>query len=110
MSYDLLNTGVDLFQPLETCPGIRPISNNKVYYHQLSEIISELVVFGLFAITYKPLVILNKSSAVVQMGDRGHNKHGPKTGGCALFNGRELGPNLTQSRLDRGLPGRQVSS
>jgi len=24
----------------------------------------------------------NKSSAVAQMGDRGHNRHRPKTGGC----------------------------
>jgi len=25
---------------------------------------------------------LNKSSAVAEMGDRGHNSHGPKIGGC----------------------------
>jgi len=24
----------------------------------------------------------NKSSAVAEMGDRGHNRHGPKRGGC----------------------------
>jgi len=25
---------------------------------------------------------LNKSSAVAEMGDHGHNRHGPKRGGC----------------------------
>ena len=28
--------------------------------------------------------ITNKSSAVAEMGDRGHNRHGPKRGGCAV--------------------------
>ena len=38
------------------------------------------------------LPILNKSSAVAEMSDRGHNRHGPKKGGyCAPFAG-ELGP------------------
>ena len=27
-------------------------------------------------------VNLNKSSAVAEMDDRGHNRHGPKRGGC----------------------------
>ena len=36
------------------------------------------------------------------MGDRGHNRHGPKTGGCAPFSGK-LRPHLTQRRLGRGL-------
>ena len=26
--------------------------------------------------------VYNKSSAVAEMGDRGHNRHGPKGGGC----------------------------
>jgi len=39
----------------------------------------------------------------------GHNRHGPKIGGCALF-GRELGPRLTQSCLGRGIPPYQVAS
>jgi len=39
-----------------------------------------------------------------------HNKHGPKMGGCAPFREGELGPNLTQSGLVRGLPPCQVSS
>jgi len=35
---------------------------------------------------------INKSSAVAEMGNRGHNKHGSKTGGLlCLFRG-ELGP------------------
>jgi len=32
----------------------------------------------------------------------GHNRHGPKIGGCALLGG-ELGPHLTQCRLGPGL-------
>jgi len=27
---------------------------------------------------------LNKSSAVAEMGDHGHNRHGPKRGGAAV--------------------------
>jgi len=40
----------------------------------------------------------------------GHNRHGPKSGGCcAPFRG-ELGPHLTQCRLGWGLPPYQVAS
>jgi len=28
---------------------------------------------------------VNKSSAVAEMGDRGHNRHGPKIGAVSLF-------------------------
>jgi len=40
------------------------------------------------------------------MGDRGHNRHGPKRGGGAAvpFLQGELGFHLTQRRLGRGLP------
>ena len=54
-----------------------------------------------------------KSSAVAEMGDRGHNKHGPKTEGscCACyFRGGELGLRLTQYGLCRGLVLYQVAS
>jgi len=34
---------------------------------------------------------------MAEMGDRGHNRHGPKTGDRAPFRG-ELGPHLTQRR------------
>ena len=34
-------------------------------------------------VTTKP----DKSSAVAEIGDRGHNTHGPKTGGCAPSRG-----------------------
>jgi len=41
----------------------------------------------------------------------GHNRHGPKIGGCApLGRVRELGPHLTQSGLGRGLPSYQMAS
>jgi len=29
--------------------------------------------------------LCNKSSAVVEIGDRGHNRHEPKSGGAVLF-------------------------
>jgi len=47
----------------------------------------------------------NKSSAVADMGDRLATIHmGRKLGGCAPFGVGELGPNLTQRGLGRGLP------
>jgi len=52
----------------------------------------------------------NKSSAVAEMGDRGHNRHGPKRGGCcAPFHGA-LGTRLIQCGLRRGLLPYQVAS
>jgi len=53
---------------------------------------------------------LNKSSAVAEIGDRGHNRHGSKRGGCCATFAVELGPRLTQSRLGRGLPPYEVAS
>jgi len=53
----------------------------------------------------------NKSSAVAEMGDRGHYRHGPKRGGLLCpFLGGELGPRLTQCDLRRGLLPYQVAS
>jgi len=50
-----------------------------------------------------------KCSAVVEMSD--HNRHGLKHGDCALFGGGgELGPHLTQCRLDQGLHVYQMAS
>ena len=31
--------------------------------------------------------VSKQSSAIAEVGDRGHNRHGPKTGGCAAFRG-----------------------
>jgi len=45
----------------------------------------------------------NKSSPVAEMGDHGHNRHGPKKGDVSLLWG-ELGPHLTQRRLGQSLP------
>ena len=43
-----------------------------------------------------------KSSAVAEMGDRGHSRHGPKIGGGgAVPLSRELGPLLVQCGLSR---------
>jgi len=45
------------------------------------------------------------------MGDRGHNRHGPKRGRpCPFHGGGELGPRLTQCGLGRGLLPYQVAS
>jgi len=41
----------------------------------------------------------NKSSAVAEMGDRGHNRHGPKGGGVLCPFRAELGPRLIQRGL-----------
>ena len=50
----------------------------------------------------------NNSSAVAEMGDRGHNRHRPKRGGLLyLFRG-ELGPRLLHCGLGRGLLPYQV--
>jgi len=57
--------------------------------------------------------IIRQELIVAEMGDRGHNRHGPKIGlGAVPFflGGGELGPHLTQSRLGRGLPPYQVVS
>ena len=51
---------------------------------------------------------LYKSSAVAEMGDCGHNRHGPKRGGCCAPFAGELG--LTQCGLCRGLLPYQVAS
>jgi len=54
--------------------------------------------------------VVNKGSAVAEMGDRGHNRHGLKIGNCAAVGEGELGPHLTQCRLDRGLPPYKVAT
>ena len=52
----------------------------------------------------------NKSSAVAELGDRGHNKHGPKRQGAAVPISRgKLGPRLIQCGLSRGLLPYQVA-
>jgi len=58
------------------------------------------------------LPMKNKSSAVAEMGDRGHNRHGPQRGGllCPFRGGGKLGPRLTQCGLGRGLLPYQVAS
>jgi len=56
-------------------------------------------------------IYLYKSSAVAEMGDRGHNRHGPKrVGGAVPRSQGELSPHVTQSRLGRGLTPNQVAS
>ena len=53
---------------------------------------------------------LNKRSAVAEMGDRGHNRHRPKTGAAVPLLRGELGPHLTQCGLGWGLLPYQVAS
>jgi len=52
----------------------------------------------------------NKSSAVAEMGDRGHNRHAPKRWVAAVPFRAELGPRLIQCGLGRGLLPYQVAS
>ena len=52
------------------------------------------------------MVLPNKSSAVAEMGDRGHKRHRPKRG-CAPLT---VSPRLTQCGLVWGLPSYQVAS
>jgi len=40
----------------------------------------------------------------------GHNRHGPKIGGCAPFGERKLDPRLTQGSLGRDRPPYQMAS
>jgi len=47
--------------------------------------------------------IYNKSSAVAEMGDRGHNRHGPKRGGVLCPFRGALGTRLIQCGLRGGL-------
>jgi len=54
--------------------------------------------------------IQKKSSAVAEMGDRGHNRHGPKRWGLLCPFRAELGPRLIQCGLGRGLLPHQVAS
>ena len=60
----------------------------------------------------KPKQTQNTSSAVAEMGDRGHNRHGMKRGGGAAvpISRGELGPRLTQCGLGRGLLPYKVAS
>jgi len=44
------------------------------------------------------------------MGERGHNRHGPKRGGAAVPLSRELGPRLVQCGMGRGLLPYQAAS
>jgi len=50
------------------------------------------------------------SSSVAEMGDRGHNRHGPKEGAAVPISERELSPRLTQCGLGRGLLPYNVAS
>jgi len=52
----------------------------------------------------------NKSSAVAEMGDRVHNRHGPKRWGLLCPFRADLGPRLIQCGLDQGLLPYQVAS
>jgi len=52
----------------------------------------------------------DKSSAVAEMGYRGHNRHGPKRGGLLCPFRGELCPRLTQCGLGQGLLPYQVAS
>jgi len=54
--------------------------------------------------------VADKSSAVAEIGDRGHNRHKPKRGELLCPFRGELGPRLIQYGLGRGLLPYQVAS
>jgi len=54
--------------------------------------------------------ILNKSSAVAEMGDFGHNRYGMKTGDCRAPFAGEVNPRITQCGLGRDILPYQVTS
>jgi len=58
----------------------------------------------------RELKLCNNSSAVTEMGDRCHDRLGPKRGGAAVPLSRELGPRLIQCGMGRGLFPYQVAS
>ena len=72
------------------CSNVKMVNGNELHYFSRNE---------------------NKSSAVAEMGDRCHNRHGPKRGGGVLcpFRGA-LGTGLIQYRLRRCLLPYQVAS
>jgi len=57
-----------------------------------------------------PLHKKNKSSAVAEMGDRGHNRHGPNRAGAAVPLSRGAGTPSNTMCLGRGLLPYQVAS
>jgi len=57
-----------------------------------------------------PTINFNKSSAVAEMVDRGHNRHGPRRWGLLRPFRAEMGPRLIQCGLGRGLLPYQVAS
>ena len=57
-----------------------------------------------------PLTTQDKSLAVAEMGDRGHNRHGPKRGGAAVPFRGSWDPRLVQCGLGRGLLSYQAES
>ena len=56
------------------------------------------------------VTVYNKSSAIAEMGDRGHNRHGPKRGGVLCPFRGALGTRLIQCGLRRCLRPYQVAS
>ena len=58
----------------------------------------------------KRITSLNKNSAAAEMGDRGHNRHGPKTRGVLCPFRGALGTRLIQCGLRRCLLPYQVAS
>ena len=72
---------------------------------------------GMFGITWsrelkwtKSKLSKDRSSAVAEMGDHGHNRHGPKRGSCCAPFSESWNPVLIQCGLGRGLLLYQVES
>jgi len=106
-SHHLLLTFLVLAYP-DVLEKKRPLNRclcNSVVFHSRKRMVNWWFIYALRVRTY------NKSSAVAEMGDRGHNRHGPKRGGGALcpFRGA-LGTHLIQCGLRRCLLPHQVAS
>ena len=72
--------------------------------------IVEIIIVGSCGILLRHSTYLYKSSAVAEMGDRGHNRHGPKRWGLLCPFRAELKPSLIQCGLGRGLLPYQVAA
>ena len=50
-------------------------------YIDLTKVYQEKTIYELYIKGIYHMLVINKSSAVAEMGDRGHKRHGPKRGG-----------------------------
>ena len=99
-SQNLTMGHVSMTTPFQGCMPSLPNTSYNQFMYQTWNLYFHLCTSKIGKATLKE----DKSSAVAEMGDRGHNRHGPKReGGAAVPLSRELGPRLVQCGLGRGL-------